>query len=379
MSGGLKRSMDEPFKDELMTESEQLGYTVVTERATQPGKKMKSSTINDVISVQPIYEDEILDDPQIPPPVITAAPVVAKKSKSTPQSTMQTCSLCGSQVSDLATHIIDDHTELQAMERQGGSGSKTVIKSPNPVRYKGPFRQVKPVLRFPCDACKTVTKTSEQLKKHMILVHNGHKNTSWMFCGDCEYATRVEDELINHVKVHQIFNVLKEDFVQQEQPESKEADDYSAVPLQCGDCTFTTHYEGKMFLHVKEHMGKKDKYGPVTEEERKKLEKLEKKDAFVIVEGDSLICSFCQFSASDRKEVARHMSKVHGIEVDDEDKKIINVRQSFYYCTLCPFKGKTKADLQEHKMFTIHNKKGGTVTIKHNPLKPKKIFYPKVR
>ena len=25
----------------------------------------------------------------------------------------------------------------------------------------------------------------------MILVHNGHKNTSWMFCGDCEYATRV--------------------------------------------------------------------------------------------------------------------------------------------------------------------------------------------
>ncbi len=36
-----------------------------------------------------------------------------------------------------------------------------------------------------------MAKSSEQLKKHMILAHNGHKNTSWMFCGDCEYATRV--------------------------------------------------------------------------------------------------------------------------------------------------------------------------------------------
>ena len=45
--------------------------------------------------------------------------------------------------------------------------------------------------RYPCDGCRTVAKSSEQLKKHMILAHNGHKNTSWMFCGDCEYATRV--------------------------------------------------------------------------------------------------------------------------------------------------------------------------------------------
>jgi hypothetical protein len=45
--------------------------------------------------------------------------------------------------------------------------------------------------RYPCDGCRTVAKSSDQLKKHMILAHNGHKNTSWMFCGDCEYATRV--------------------------------------------------------------------------------------------------------------------------------------------------------------------------------------------
>ena len=30
---------------------------------------------------------------------------------------MQTCSLCGRAVADLASHIVDDHTELQDMER----------------------------------------------------------------------------------------------------------------------------------------------------------------------------------------------------------------------------------------------------------------------
>merc|ERR1712235_182417 len=55
---------------------------------------------------------------------------------------------------------------------------------------KGKYQQIKPVLRFPCDACKHVSKTSEQLKKHMIMAHKGNKNTSWMFCGECEYATR---------------------------------------------------------------------------------------------------------------------------------------------------------------------------------------------
>jgi len=29
----------------------------------------------------------------------------------------------------------------------------------------------------------------------------------------------VEDELINHVKIHQIFNILKEDFIKAEIPE----------------------------------------------------------------------------------------------------------------------------------------------------------------
>ena len=38
-----------------------------------------------------------------------------------------------------------------------------------------------------------------------------------------------------------------------------EEDGYSAAPIECGDCPFTTHYESQMFSHVKVHMGKEDK------------------------------------------------------------------------------------------------------------------------
>merc|ERR1711954_499559 len=59
-------------------------------------------------------------------------------------------------------------------------------------------QQKKLVLRHSCDVCKHISKTIEQLKKHMTIAHKGHKNTAWMFCGDCEYATRVEEEIIGH-------------------------------------------------------------------------------------------------------------------------------------------------------------------------------------
>merc|ERR1711954_485887 len=58
--------------------------------------------------------------------------------------------------------------------------------------------QTKMVLRYPCDVCKHISKTTEQLKKHMTIAHKGHKNTTWMFCGDCEYATRLEEEMNGH-------------------------------------------------------------------------------------------------------------------------------------------------------------------------------------
>merc|ERR1711954_257072 len=59
-------------------------------------------------------------------------------------------------------------------------------------------QQTKLVPRYSCDVCKHVSKTTEQLSKHMTITHKGHKNTARMFCGDCEYATRVEEEMIGH-------------------------------------------------------------------------------------------------------------------------------------------------------------------------------------
>ena len=43
------------------------------------------------------------------------------------------------------------------------------------------------------------------------------------------YFCQVEDELVNHVKVHQIFNILKEDFGQDDQEDEDEKPD----PVLC--------------------------------------------------------------------------------------------------------------------------------------------------
>jgi hypothetical protein len=35
-------------------------------------------------------------------------------------------------------------------------------------------------------------------------------------------------------------------------------DDFSPIPMSCGDCDFETHYESELFLHLKVHIGKED-------------------------------------------------------------------------------------------------------------------------
>ena len=119
------------------------------------------------------------------------------------------------------------------------------------------------------DVCKHVSKTTDQLKKHMISAHNGHKNTTWMFCGDCEYATRVEEELVNHVK-HHFFSILgddKDDDVPIDDDEDDETPvsktglgNYDPNPMNCGDCPFETHYENELFEHLKMHMDQLKKH-----------------------------------------------------------------------------------------------------------------------
>ena len=139
------------------------------------------------------------------------------------KSALEQCSICGSPVADLAQHIVNVHAapspvkakpppkaklpEPEIAKKRAGSPVQSPfgLKPRKRAYCKGKYQQIKPVLRYPCDACKHVSKTTDQLKKHMIIAHNGHKNTTWMFCGDCEYATRVEEELVNHVKHHQLF------------------------------------------------------------------------------------------------------------------------------------------------------------------------------
>ena len=218
-----------------------------------------------------------------------------KKAKKRKMQTIEveTCSICSKKVVDLAMHIVNMHSKPAVSEKAtpkkeiivdaavvGGEPAKRP-GSPSPALLamrprkraycKGKYQQIKPVLRYPCDACKFVCKSTDALKKHMIVAHNGNKNTSWMFCGDCEYATRVEEELVNHVKHHQLFKILgvdkeEEDTNMVDEEEEVKAviakatksglGNYDPVPMNCGDCAFTTHYENELFEHLKAHLRK---------------------------------------------------------------------------------------------------------------------------
>jgi len=317
---------------------------------------------------------------------------------------VETCSICSKRVADLAIHIVNMHSKAPPPEKKtpkrevvvdavGGEPAKRP-GSPSPALLamrprkraycKGKYQQIKPVLRYPCDACKHVSKTTDQLKKHMIVVHNGHKSTSWMFCGDCEYATRVEEELVNHVKHHQLFKILGVDKEEQEDNMVDEEEEvkaviakatksglgnYDPVPMNCGDCAFTTHYENELFEHLKAHLRKDANIQVANKEERQK-----KRDEItssveartIYEEDDCLHCGICAFSSKSKKNMLRHSNIVHGVVINDRDYQggtTITVKQSAYHCTLCKFRGTTREELAAHRKRTIHNKYGGVTAV----------------
>jgi len=326
-----------------------------------------------------------------------------KKKQKLETIEVATCSLCGKTVADLAIHIVNMHSKTPAppavaaipkneetstaqgepAKRPGSPSPALLAMRPRKRAYcKGKYQQIKPVLRYPCDACKHVSKTTDQLKKHMIVVHNGHKHTSWMFCGDCEYATRVEEELVNHVKHHQLFKILgddnedtykmedyKEEDVKSEKTTKSGMGNYDPIPMNCGDCAFTTHYENELFEHLKAHLRKDANISIDTKEQRQtKREDIEASVAArtIYEEDDCLHCGICSFSSKSKKNMLRHSNIVHGVVINDRDYQggtTITVKQSAYHCTLCKFRGTTREELAAHRKRTIHNKYGGVTAV----------------
>ena len=242
--------------------------------------------------------DDVDSDPDFDPNDghVEVTKVKGRKVKPQRNIEVEKCSICGTNVADLAIHILNMHSgdTTSPVKAQRSSVVKSEVedrkRSRSPVQNafglkprkraytKGKYQQIKPVLRFPCDLCKHVSKTSDQLKKHMITgCPVKGMGTSWMFCGECEYATRVEEELVNHVKMHQLFSILKDDMEDKEE-ESDEEDEideeaiiraatggkglpgtmgnYDPNPMSCGDCDFETHYENELFDHLKMHLRK---------------------------------------------------------------------------------------------------------------------------
>jgi len=338
----------------------------------------------------PDFNPEDGEDPVPAPKKAGRPPKVRAEARSIE---VEKCSICGKTVVDLAMHIVNVHTiDPQEKSKPVAAKSEPIKRAASPVQSpfglkprkraycKGKYQQIKPVLRYPCDACKHVSKTSEQLKKHMIVAHNGHKFTSWMFCGECEYATRVEEELVNHVKYHQLFSILgddKDDDIPMEEPEEPEPikksktglGNYDETPMNCGDCAFETHYENELFEHLKMHLRKDANITIDTESEEKvKKEEIEHsvEQRTIYEEDDCLHCGLCTFSSKSKKNMLRHSNIVHGVVINDKDYQggtTITVRQSAYHCTLCKFKGTTREELAQHRKRTIHNKYGGVTAV----------------
>jgi len=348
-------------------------------------------------------DDEDADDPDFDPddddedfdPESEGMP--AKKIKMEQHSIeVEKCSICGATVADLAIHIVNIHsgtnqTSLKKVspvtvrEKREGSPVGLMAGRPRKRAYcKGKYQQIKPVLRYPCDACKHVSKTSEQLKKHMIVSHKGNKATAWMFCGECEYATRVEEELVNHVKMHQVFRLLKDDMAEREEDdedEDEEEEEVAAVksttglgnydpnPMNCGDCEFETHYENELFEHLKMHLRKDANIPEDTEnevEKKKGIISAQVEQRTIYEEDDCLHCGLCSFSSKSKKNMLRHSNISHGVVINDKDYQggtTITVKQTAYHCTLCKFKGTTREELAQHRKRTIHNKYGGVTAV----------------
>ena len=117
--------------------------------------------------------------------------IAGRKGRGRQSIETEKCSICGATVTDLAIHIVNKHSGGQAktpqqslivksesVKRQADFDVSPYGLKPRKRAYtKGKYQQIKPVLRFPCDACKHVSKTSDQLKKHMIMAHKGNKAT----------------------------------------------------------------------------------------------------------------------------------------------------------------------------------------------------------
>jgi len=336
-----------------------------------------------------------------------------KKNKSaikqeTRVADVEKCSICGVVVADLAIHIVNMHsassdspiknrsvnvkTEVkrESVKRPGSpihSYEKFGLKPRKRAYTKGKYQQIKPVLRFPCDSCKYVAKTSDMLKKHLLTcpAAKAKKDTLWMFCGECDYATRVEEELVNHVKMHQLFSILKDDMEDKEDDEEDEEIDEEAIiraatggtglgnydpnPMSCGDCDFETHYENELFEHLKMHLRKEANIPDDTETEvnaKKQIIDASVEQKTIYEEDDCLHCGLCSFSSKSKKNILRHSNLVHGVVINDKDYQggaTIKVKQTAYYCTLCKFRGASREELAQHRKRTIHNKYGGVTAV----------------
>ena len=190
-----------------------------------------------------------------------------------------------------------------------GSGSKSSW-------YKGNVIQG---LRrpFACDRCSYSATTSGNLRRHQLI----HTEVRQFQCSVCAAKFRQKTHLMRHVKykhqekdIHHQCAEVNPDVKVHLQQQQEIADDHAQAPLICADCDFSAMSREELKQHETLHGGGS-----------------EVKQCFFVTDDKSRLnrhliprpfsCTLCDYRATQKEHLVRHMKAKHGEESTDERQR----------------------------------------------------------
>ena len=225
---------------------------------------------------------------------------------------------------------------------------------------------------FPCNQCeKTFSRLSFMLK-HKRYEHSGEK----IKCSQCDYATRKDYHMKNHMIKHSTETALQESCLKmykcihcENKCETKQGlkkhieNIHIGVKFQCSQCEYLgyeirrhmlIHSDGKHVCDICGHKSREPKdlrYHMLSQHSGKSRRKLRAKAKEIcnVLKQESL-CTLCEFKCKDRNYLKQHVLTVH------EGKR--------YACDQCDYSAKYPANLTKHKTMVHQGKDEGIKTCK---------------
>ena len=230
-------------------------------------------------------------------------------------------------------------------------------------RYKAHVRSVHGKIRdFECDECGHKTDHSEKLIKHIKNVHEEKQPKIKLNCDLCDYSTAHKQALSYHIKVvHLHPSKYQCDHCEYRAGDKnrllrhKKARHDKIKDHKCDECPYASSYSQNLKKHMEQVHGKD------SEQRRVKTQRIDEEDigAFIDKIG-TLLCNFCDFETPRVHILGIHVDNSHLTYEDIPatiqcEKPSEKARKSFS-CELCNFSASRKRGLSKH-MKLVHLKK----------------------